>query len=796
MADEEMLPRPEVGFDFILPHGIDAEDDVATSETNAYGPTNPSPDREMMEDIQQTSKPDNGLDITEANVGQHEASFGMLQERSPDDGRVSDAPNRSYSEASKNKKSPRTDEAEEEESQKSKKPRQSLFGPPMEELEADEFDDLFEEQPRDLLNQENDVSEPEIPETGIGSYLSSLSIEQQTGEDHQSKAPSDSGSILAYNDTDFLFSKVVIPPDPQLLFGLRTGIDRNIPTTHVDQDESGNFDPTEELRQKMLKLQQAKAVKAAQRSKKGKERAPEERTMKFIVKHHFETFGNVRNATNDEDNWPDDWSELDSEFEREKEEDRAWFRRRTPDREIQPPIEDPLYEVDDLTGYPAARGCKSCREEEIGCSLVTGGCYPCQHCRNEGNECQLIVPATRKGPCKQCIEDGKDHCSFEDDPDQAICDHCLEGEHICHALPPEGYRNDRISIDEIMYGENRRHIACTSCRQEKKCCSLKKKTDKPPCKNCKKNSIGCTFYDIPRKTAKKMATKGKEPAEDDLPEPAIQGHAYFTAEDLEDLNNTDHQIISRSPTPEIKLEDAAGHIGILAKINTSFSHPIEFGTITNTSDCNFCELPIYGFVGLFEKQVHVIRRDNGLGYTELAGGHTEKNGPTTMCKFCTMGRAQIIFCESHDIRKMETDFRGTAPGFEEALYALFECADEPNEIKKQLKRWCSMCFSPAAFACCTRQVSLFSSNGAEEEIDGCGLKLCARCEEQLREVFSGDSSAMAATLDHEPKAKESDDEMQGLVIRADVGFLSMEGLLIKHLEHEADEGNFQDDESN
>ena len=54
---------------------------------------------------------------------------------------------------------------------------------------------------------------------------------------------------------------------------------------------------------------------------------------------------------------------------------------------------------------------------------------------------------------------------------------------------------------------------------------------------------------------------------------------------------------SRSPTPEIEMEDEAGHKGTLTKIMTSFAHPIQFGSIENTSDCNFCELPIFGFVG-------------------------------------------------------------------------------------------------------------------------------------------------------------------------------------------------------
>ena len=383
----------------------------------------------------------------------------------------------------------------------------------------------------------------------------------------------------------------------------------------------------------MVKLQQAKAARFTQRSKKGKQRASEERPLKFIVKLRFKNFGNVRNRTDDQYNWPDDWSEVDSEDEHEAQDIREWFRRSTPNRVTQPPIEDPLDKVDDLTGYPSARGCKMCRQEELGCSLVTGGFYPCQRCRDEDNECQLIVPPTKKGPCKQCVEDEQDVCSFEIKSNQASCDRCLHEEHVCRVSPPKGYRSDRIIIDEV-----RPHITCTRCRLEKRRCSLKKKTDKAPCKYCKNHSIGCTFYDLPKKDSKKKAGKEKNRIEAEINKSAEWSHAYFTPEDLEDLNNTDEGMQSRSPTPEIEMEDDAGQKGLLTKIKTSFSHPIQFGTIANTPDCNFCELPIFGVVGLFEKQVHVICWYNGLGYTEVGGGHAHNNGPTTMCQACTIGK--------------------------------------------------------------------------------------------------------------------------------------------------------------
>ena len=148
-------------------------------------------------------------------------------------------------------------------------------------------------------------------------------------------------------------------------------------------------------------------------------------------------------------------------------------------------------------------------------------------------------------------------------------------------------------------------------------------------------------------------------------------------------------------------------------------------------------------------------------------------------------RAQIISCERHDIQRMYPG--DITPGFEEALADLLEVAEAPDEIKLQHKRWCSMCFSPATSTCCTRQVSLLSPDEAEQEIDGCGLRVCDHCAKQLKEVFGGDSSAMAAKLDLEPKTRELDEDVQGLVIRADVGFLSREGLLMKNIESVADE---------
>ena len=507
--------------------------------------------------------------------------------------------------------------------------------------------------------------------------------------------------------------------------------------------------------------------------------------MKCIVKLPFQAFGNVRNCTNDEDNWPDAWSDIDSDWERELQEYRDFVRRNTPRREMQMQIEDPGGDVDDLTGYPAARGCRICRKHEQDCSMIHGGTYPCQQCLDDDCECEPIISPSVKGQCKQCIDDSKD-CSFEDDPDQAICNHCADNEYICDPLPPIGYRAERIDIYDIMGGENRRYVACTVCREHKKKCSLKKKSDKPPCKYCKKHNIGCTFYDLPKAPTKKVAVK---PTEGDAPEVAVPGSDYFTPDDLADMAGaweSEDETISREATPEVEMEDAEGHQGVLTKIKTSYTHPIQFNTIEQVSpDCNFCEIPIFSFTGYMEKAVHVLKWSNSLGYSEIAAGHREDgNDATTMCQECVMDRVQIICCSAHEIRRMHN----TVLDFDEAANDLMLADPRSLEMRYQLQRWCSMCFSLAAYRCCAQGEAVMDEAGGEDAaMQGCGLRLCTTCETRFRVEYGGDVNAMVAAYDEMPKMAANTPDGTW-VVRADVGLLRKEGLLMMNVERDAENG--------
>jgi len=194
MEDDSMPARPEVEFDFSLPHGLDTEqetvahnadhDDVMRSRGDGG-----HDDHESMEDVQQVVQRDVDLGLPHQNAEQHDMNYNTLEEGFSDDEDAPKAFDRSWTahqarrSSPRNKKSPRTDDGGDEPIPRSKKPRQSLFGGLAEEVEEDHFDDLFEEQPDDRpVDEEVDLPETEIPRQSIGNCMSSLNLDQQERE--------------------------------------------------------------------------------------------------------------------------------------------------------------------------------------------------------------------------------------------------------------------------------------------------------------------------------------------------------------------------------------------------------------------------------------------------------------------------------------------------------------------------------------------------------------------------------------------------------------------------------------
>jgi hypothetical protein len=408
-----------------------------------------------------------------------------------------------------------------------------------------------------------------------------------------------------------------------------------------------------------------------------------------------------------------------------------------------------------------------------------------------------------------------------------MCDECLEADNLdCKAIPLRGYRRPRIDLERDHYGQDRKWTSCTHCREENKKCSLKKKTDKPPCKRCKRQKIGCHFYNVaPREKEKvKKPEKKENDAEEEIPmsetfkdprrtlleriapETSIPGSDLFSPEDLAYMeaqsseNESEAQEELDEDADQEIMEDAEGHSGVLTTIKTSFAHPMVFSIAppdhpNAIRNCDFCRMPIFGIVGHFEREVHAIRWTDGLGYTEFGNGHREGNSATTMCRQCTFNRLQVMVCPEHVIQSME--LHHSQLDYNAAAEDLMSTPGGTPETQYELQRWCSLCFSLATHGCCTPQPFVGAEEHEEdsEMMNGCGLRLCSRCAQDLDQSYHNDLHEMATALDKEPKPKyvESDEEEterdlsdQGTV-RADVGLLRVDGLLMKCVERSAEE---------
>jgi hypothetical protein len=176
------------------------------------------------------------------------------------------------------KKSPRRTENDDSDmsSPETKRPRPpSLFGDGATHSDEDADDEKMP---------------PKTPGQGIGMRLSSLNLEQQDDsimavqDQHEDNGEVSSVprvnvgaglDLLVREDSSELSEHstqldedefLVRPENPALAYGLRTNIDRTVAgPTWMDVDQSGNYDPNVEAKEKVLKLQKAKAKK----SKKG-----------------------------------------------------------------------------------------------------------------------------------------------------------------------------------------------------------------------------------------------------------------------------------------------------------------------------------------------------------------------------------------------------------------------------------------------------------------------------------------------------------------------------------------------
>ncbi|KAK2788157.1 hypothetical protein FQN53_004042 [Emmonsiellopsis sp. PD_33] len=222
-------------------------------------------------------------------------------------------------------------------------------------------------------------------------------------------------------------------------------------------------------------------------------------------------------------------------------------------------------------------------------------------------------------------------------------------------------------------------------------------------------------------------------------------------------------------------------IGPITKtIQTSFAHPIDFThqpSRNPSKPCHWCHDFTYGILGLGQIGVQVTDYRTGKGYTEIGPGHVSAGSePSRMCSRCAMERICIIECNgtpaTHKIVPIEGVDEKT---FDEAaaFNSLFAVDSETGSCTAG-NAWCSVCVSPAFNRCvgAPREDSLVHAM-AEMGMGsgrGCGLVLCGRCAQVMREMKGN----LSRTIVRRKK--------DGVEMRADVEFLSSESELYQRYE--------------
>jgi hypothetical protein len=401
-----------------------------------------------------------------------------------------------------------------------------------------------------------------------------------------------------------------------------------------------------------------------------------------------------------------------------------------------------LFNFEDVTlGHPAARGCKACLDIRLPCTLLQeGSSYPCINCKEDDIECELILPPTRKGACESC-KSRRIVCSYRAECANHIlpCVQCSDSSLKCVAGPVTGRTRTGPSLDQDSFSRSKLVVkppksiaSCTQCRQAKKWCSFRGRKDRdPPCKHCRENGTLCT-------------------KEQPLQERASNVPA----------------------TPIAASQPTTTNPPITKVITTRLAHPVTFNYLPSSpSDCSidipchWCTDPLYGILGLGDLRVEVLDPKDGTGYIELSGGHTAQGHlPSRICSACTLERLMIAACGAHEIEPLEGRAdAGDAEGWMEFLM--------PGKAEEAPFEWCSVCPSPAGFGCCKRQQD--GHDPDEEALGGvgCGLRLCESCAVVLVHECEGSLERLVRRVR----------EGEGWGVRADVEFLLPEGELLRRV---------------
>jgi len=447
----------------------------------------------------------------------------------------------------------------------------------------------------------------------------------------------------------------------------------------------------------------------------------------------------------------------------------------------------PKDQEQDLTGHPAARGCKGCSELAETCPLLApnGGARPCWVCIRDDVECVPLVEPKTKAACDDCVQ-RRITCSYSErvENHHLPCLPCQAFRSRCIAGPAIDLMRVRMTEDgkpATVHGPSSRpFIKCARCRRDKKRCSLRSLNDAPPCRDCKADGTECTFEKVtprpslptesPRQTTARVQMH-KADFGTDLPK-SSNGLLKHTLATSTALRTVPIRVARKLPSPIYPQ-------GKAILINTKLPHPITFNH-PDPKSCHFCTLSYYALFGYGEQQVLVNEWPNGKGYNELRGGHTSSGvEPSRTCYKCTADRLRIMLCPEHAVQRIHN-----LTAVQRDYNAMFErlLETQPGDtLRAELGGWCSICPRPAEHECCTRREASPGAGVAssDDKTTGCGLKLCEECSLVLHEVYDGDLLRMVEPADN--RGFEPDEKFWPLGLRADYDFLRVGGQLQKQV---------------
>ena len=406
-----------------------------------------------------------------------------------------------------------------------------------------------------------------------------------------------------------------------------------------------------------------------------------------------------------------------------------------------------------LANHPSARGCYACAELHEHCSLLEDETsWPCDHCRADQNDCQLIIQPVRFKACEACKPRRK--CSYTTTRNHgSACDHCAAKGKSCIAGPAKDHIKVRLRyLDEEEGGwtlpkkklRSKYWTApeeCLECHDAGRQCHYLPDSDghyRTGCVDCMSKSLPCTIRD---KVSIPIVNAGD----------VVDQTPSF---ELEKMNHHKPQPTAKPPVPRRTVATRT--------VETSYSYPILFNCDNQPEEvakpCLFCIAPDAAICGFGVRTIRVVDHKDGSKASELS----RSKKPTYICTVCTTARMRIISCDRHYMQPIIGIYG------DDAILERFHNKHEEMQNVEELAHYCSICPEMAVYECQTQD------DDPTDTTAGCGLKLCETCAQNLEVKHKG---SLQHTLWSLP-ARLPDGTLQ---LRADCELLRHDGPLSRYL---------------